>query len=221
MTIVICQFTWRWPAATTGGLVVVAGYLLGAYRTGLPDHGLIQVAIFGIQIISSALLMWLIRRAASAADTALTQRGRQQAQAGAQAARRRTEREHNRQLHDTVLATLTIVGTGAIAASTGTLRQRALDDLALIEALDRPPRIPAPRRPGSGSPAVPLHERLTEVRAGTPTWPSSCTWWTARYPRRWPRRSPAPPGRRWTTCWTTPVPVGPRWSWRPTPAGSR
>ncbi len=160
VSLVICQFTWRVPAAAPAGLVIVASYLAGAQRAGLADHGLAQAAIFAIQIGCAALLMWLIRRAAAAADTALTERGRVQASAQAAQARRRTEREHNRQLHDTVLATLTMVGIGAIGTSSPALRSRALADLELIEGLDRPV-IPTQRRPDQPAPAlVRLDERL-------------------------------------------------------------
>ncbi len=156
VTIVACHFTWRVPAAVAGGLVVVAGYLAGASRAELPDHGIGEAAVFAIQIGSAALLMVLIRRAAAAADTALADRAREQARARSAGARRRVEREHNRQLHDTALATLTMVGTGVIASGSTALRERSLADLELIESLDRP-LVPGQRRP-----AEPGTERLDE-----------------------------------------------------------
>ncbi len=169
VTIVICHFTWRLPAGTAGGLAVLAGYLVGARRAGLADHGLGQAAIFAIQIGSAGALMWLIRRAAAQADRALADRAAVQAQAVAGRARRRAEREHNRQLHDTVLATLTMVGTGAITGRSGTLRRHALADLGFIDGLNAPPHIPAQRRPRSADPVpddlVDLPERLAEASA--------------------------------------------------------
>jgi signal transduction histidine kinase len=164
VTIVVCHFTWRLPAASAGGLVVVAGYLAGASRADLADHGITQAAIYVIQIVLAGLLMVLIRRAAEAADRALADRVEAQAQAQAGQARRHAERAHNRQLHDTVLATLTMVGTGAISGHSLTLRRHALADLGLIDGLNATPtaRIPAQRRP-EPQPLVSLHERLAEA----------------------------------------------------------
>jgi signal transduction histidine kinase len=166
VTIVVCHFTWRLPAASAGGLVVVAGYLAGASRADLDDHGIGQAVIYLIQIALAGLLMVLIRRASGAADRALSDRVAAQAQAQAGQARRHAEREHNRQLHDTVLATLTMVGTGAIRGDSPILRRHALADLGLIDGLNAVPRavpvIPAQRRPEPET-RVGLHERLAEA----------------------------------------------------------
>ncbi len=169
ITIVICHFTWRIPAAVTGGLVVLASYLLGVRGADLADHGLVQSAIFVIQIGCAGVLMGLIRRAAANADTALTERAELLRESEIGRARRAAERDHNRQLHDTVLATLTMVGVGAITASSTSLRSRALADLCLIDGFDptgngAPPPAPAQRRPVDAG-LIRLHERVQLVTA--------------------------------------------------------
>jgi signal transduction histidine kinase len=165
ITIVICHFTWRLPVAVAGGLVVLAGYLIGARSAGLADHGLAQAAIFAIQILCAGLLMALIRRAATTADTTLTERAALLRQAEVGRARRAAERHHNRQLHDTVLATLTMVGVGAIDATSASLRSRAHADLGLIDGFDPThPVVPAPRRPSDAG-LIRLHEKLHLVTA--------------------------------------------------------
>jgi signal transduction histidine kinase len=133
VTVVLAQFAWRPLAGVTAGLVVTACYLAGASRAALPDHGLIQGAIFVVQIGSAAALMWLIRRAAADADAALAEHERAGRDAEIARLRRGQEREHNRRLHDTVLATLTMVGTAAISRTSPTLRRRAAADLAVID----------------------------------------------------------------------------------------
>jgi signal transduction histidine kinase len=157
MTIVVANFTWPLPAAVPAGLLVVAGYLVGAARAGLPDHGLVQAAILVVQVALAGVLMGLIRRAAGRVDRALA--GYEQVHRAAEvaSARRAHEREENRRLHDTVLATLTIVGTGAIDRGSATLRERALADLAVIDALGRAAQ--AGTGPGR------LDQRLREVAA--------------------------------------------------------
>jgi signal transduction histidine kinase len=137
MTIVVANFAWPLPAAVPVGLLVVVGYLVGAARVALPDHGAVQAAILVVQVALAGVLMALIRRAAGQADLALAGYERVRRAAEVASARRAHEREENRRLHDTVLATLTIVGTGAIDRGSATLRERAVSDLAVIDALGR------------------------------------------------------------------------------------
>jgi signal transduction histidine kinase len=160
MSIVVANFAWPLPAAVPAGLLVVAGYLVGAARAGLPDHGLVQAAILVVQVILAGVLMGLIRRAAGQADRALAGYERVHRAAEVASARRAHEREENRRLHDTVLATLTIVGTGAIDRGSATLRERALADLAVIDALGRAAQ--------AGADHGRLEQRLRDVAARAP-----------------------------------------------------
>jgi len=155
LTIVIAHLAWRTAAAVTAGVAVVAGFLIGFQLAGTRESPVGQSIIFAVQIGVSAVLMRLVRGAADAVDTALAGYQRAGRDAAVDAARRAAERDHNRDLHDTVLATLTVVGTGAIADESPTLPARAAADLAHIERLvDLPIRDHRPIR---------LDERLADV----------------------------------------------------------
>jgi signal transduction histidine kinase len=146
ISIVVANLAFRVPGGVAAGLVVVAGYLIGAQRAGLADHGLTEAAVLLIQVGLAAALIVLIRRGAAKADRALAQYERARQDAELASTRRAHEREHNRRLHDTVLATLTIVGTGAISRSSDTLARRARSDLSVIEGLRRTAEATGPLR---------------------------------------------------------------------------
>lgn len=133
MTIVIANLAWRAVPAVTAGVGVAVSYLIGA--GSLPGHGIYQMVIFSIQIGSTAALMALVRGASRAADVALADYEKTRRTALVEQARRTEEREQNRRLHDTVLATLTMIGTGAITESSATLRGQASRDLTVIAGL--------------------------------------------------------------------------------------
>ncbi len=133
MAIVLAHLVWRPIGGTLAGLAVMAAYLAGAWSSGLPDHGLIQIAVYVVQFASSGAMAWLLRRSTASVDAALAGYEQVRAESAAALARRAQEREHNRRLHDTVLATLTMVGTGAITASSPVLRRRAATDLAVVD----------------------------------------------------------------------------------------
>ena len=136
VAIVVAHLTWRPLVATIGCVAVMAAYLTGVWSAGLPDRGLVQVAVYVIQFISSGAMIWLLRRSAASADAALARYEQTRAESVAATARRSQEREHNRRLHDTILATLTMVGAGAITSLSPVLRQRAKADLAVVDGED-------------------------------------------------------------------------------------
>ncbi len=144
ISIVAASLHWRLPAGMTAGALVIAGYLLGSRLAGTPDNGMSQAVIYVVQIGSMVAIMALLRRAAVAADAALVDYHATRRRALADQARRAAEREHNRRLHDTVLATLTIVGTGAIARRSVVVRQRAAADLSVLLDSAAPPAAPVP-----------------------------------------------------------------------------
>jgi len=147
MTLVVAHLAWRPVAAVLAGLAITTAFLIGFDLAAVEDHGLGQTIIFLVQMAVSAVLMRLVRGAAEAADTALAEYEEVRQRAVVEQARRSAEREQNRDLHDTVLATLTMVGTGSIADDSPTLRTEAAADLALIERLaDRPERDHRPVR---------------------------------------------------------------------------
>ncbi len=154
MTLVVAHLAWRAVAAVLAGLAITAAFLIGFHLAAVEDP-IGQTIIFLVQIAVSAVLMRLVRGAADAADTALAEYEEARRRAAVEQARRAAEREQNRDLHDTVLATLSMVGTGSIADDSPTLRTEAAADLALIERLaDRPEPDHRPVR---------LDERLTAV----------------------------------------------------------
>src|SRR6266540_997983 len=154
MTLVVAHLAWRAVAAELAGLAITAAFLIGFHLAAVEDP-IGQTIIFLVQIAVSAVLMRLVRGAADAADTALAEYEEARRRAAVEQARRAAEREQNRDLHDTVLATLSMVGTGSIADDSPTLRTEAAADLALIERLaDRPEPDHRPVR---------LDERLTAV----------------------------------------------------------
>ncbi|WP_104481636.1 hypothetical protein V5P93_006273 [Actinokineospora auranticolor] len=134
MTIIVSSLAWRPRVAVPAGLGLAAAHVLGTWQAGagaVPG----TIGIYLVQITASAALMTLLRHAAALADDALAELRETERAAAVLRARRADERAQNRKLHDTVLATLTTVGTGGITASTPGLRARAAADLLVIENL--------------------------------------------------------------------------------------
>ncbi|WP_285610527.1 sensor histidine kinase [Actinokineospora globicatena] len=130
MTIVIAHFAWRPRLAVPAGLVVALAHVVGAWQAG---GALGTLGIHLLQIAATAALMTVLRRAAGVADDVLADLRATERAAAVMHARRADEREHKRRLHDTVLATLTTIGTDGATASTTALRTRAAADLAVVE----------------------------------------------------------------------------------------
>jgi len=99
--------------------------------------------------------MFLVRGARRAADAAFAQAQAAERAASIERARRVDERQQLVLLHDTALATLTMVASSAIDASSPRLRSRAASDLAVLSDLAGSADGPA------GS--VRLDERLARV----------------------------------------------------------
>lgn len=156
-SLVVVNLAWRPRAAVPAGGVVLAAYLAGAVAADQVNAGVVQVGMLGVQLAVAAVLMWLVRRAGRAADDALTGYHDAERAAAVDRARRAVEREENLRLHDTVLATLTMVGTGSVETSTEALRRQAHADLAVLTG-DRP-STPDPRT------GVRLDELLRTVAA--------------------------------------------------------
>ncbi|MFD5315776.1 sensor histidine kinase [Streptomyces sp. NPDC127098] len=128
-TVLNAQYFLRQPHGLLATAVITATYTIGA--PGLREAPL----VLALQGILSAGMFVLLRRAAGSADSVLAAEAVAQANEMARAAARTDERDHQRRLHDTVLATLTMVSTGAIADRSDTLRRRALADLRVIQGL--------------------------------------------------------------------------------------
>jgi hypothetical protein len=119
------------PAAA----VVVIAYGLG---TGHLAGGWLLV----VETIVAAGLVAVIRGGARQADTIVAAGLETERQIRAEEARRADEREQHRQLHDTVLSTLTMVAAGAFAERSPALTAQADRDLRVLQGLAGTPAAP-------------------------------------------------------------------------------
>jgi signal transduction histidine kinase len=133
-SVIVCQFALPTWAGVLAGVVVTAAYVSGAVRAGNPSEAAAHAVILLFQTVFGAGLVYLMLRSSRAADRAFADYERSQKEAVIARAAREAERRQNRDLHDTVLSTLTIVGLGAVGPYSRALRARAAADLqALID----------------------------------------------------------------------------------------
>ncbi|KAB1915113.1 sensor histidine kinase [Micromonospora sp. AMSO31t] len=147
---------WSVPA----GLLVTAGYATGASLAGNPVEARAHAGTLLVQTGCTAVMTAVMRRRIGRADAAFAEYQRLSRDAVVGRAAREAERRQNRDLHDTVLATLTMVGLGAVPGPSGALRERCAADLRSLTAL-----ADARATPGG---AVALDERLRTVLARLP-----------------------------------------------------
>ncbi|MGK5675486.1 sensor histidine kinase [Micromonospora sp. URMC 106] len=148
---------WSVPA----GLLVTVAYAVGAHAAGNPDEATAHAATLLVQTACTALMTAIMRRRIGRADAAFVAHQRLTGEALVARTAREAERRQNRDLHDTVLATLTMVGLGAVAGPSAALRERCAADLRTLTAL-------ADARSAPADGPVPLDERLRAVRARLP-----------------------------------------------------
>ncbi|MCW3838626.1 ATP-binding protein [Micromonospora yasonensis] len=150
---------WSVPA----GLLVTAGYIGGAAAAGNPVEARAHAATLLVQTGCAAAMTAVMRRRIGRADAAFADYQRLARQAVLARTAREAERRQNRDLHDTVLATLTMVGLGAVSGPSTALRERCAADLdtlaTLADARSAPPAGPA------------LDDRLRTVLARMPELP--------------------------------------------------
>lgn len=151
---------WSVPA----GLLVTAAYAVGAHVAGQPDEAAAHAGTLLVQTACAAVMTAIMRRRIGRADAAFAAHQRLTREALVARTAREAERRQNRDLHDTVLATLTMVGLGAVSAPSAALRERCAADLRTLTALSDARSAPA------DGPA-PLDERLRAVRARLPELP--------------------------------------------------
>jgi signal transduction histidine kinase len=119
------------PAAA----IVVIGYGLG---TGHPVDAWLLV----VETLVAAGLVAVVRGGARQADMIVAAGLETERQIRAEEARRADEREQHRQLHDTVLSTLTMVAAGAFAGPSPALTAQAARDLRVLQGLEGAPAVP-------------------------------------------------------------------------------
>lgn len=112
----------------------VAAVLAGCYWLGMPA-ATVMPFILVMQGIVAACMIQVLRRAGRAADLAVAGQTSAYIDTAVRAGVRADELDQQRRLHDTVLATMTVVGTGAIAQPSQTLRARAAADAAIVDQL--------------------------------------------------------------------------------------
>jgi len=172
-SVYILQIALRPWLGLPGAAIVVIAYGLGA---GHPADAFLLV----VETIVAAGLMAVIRGGARQADAIVAAGLRTERQIRAEEARRADEREQHRQLHDTVLSTLTMVAAGAFAEPSPALTAQAHRDLRVLQGLAGAPAAPpapaamvapavpaAPAVPGGPAPLTDLGPRLERAAVST------------------------------------------------------
>ena len=134
-SVYILQIALRPRLALPAAAVVVIAYGLGA---GQLDDGW----LLGVEAVVAAGLVAVIRGGARQADASVAVSLENERRIRAEEARRADEREQHRQLHDTVLSTLTMVAAGAFAGPSPALTAQAARDLQVLQGLAGPPAVP-------------------------------------------------------------------------------
>jgi signal transduction histidine kinase len=154
-SIYIMQIALRPRLALPGAAVVVIAYGLGS---GHLADGWLLVA----ETIVVAGLVAVIRGGARQADEIVAASLETERQIRAEEARRADERQQHRQLHDTILSTLTMVAAGAFAERSPALTAQAARDLRVLQGLAGAPAVP-----GGAAPLTDLRPELERVAAST------------------------------------------------------
>ena len=139
-SVYILQLALRpWLGLPAAAIVVVA-YGLGA---GHPADAWLLV----VEAIVAAGLVAVVRGGARHADEIVAAGLETERQIRAEEARRADEREQHRQLHDTILSTLTMVAAGAFAEPSPGLTAQAARDLRVLQGLADAPAVANGRAP--------------------------------------------------------------------------
>ena len=134
-SVYVLQIALRPWLGLPGAAIVVVAYGLG---TGHPADAWLLV----VEAIVAAGLVAVIRGGARQADGIVAAGLETERRIRAEEARRADEREQHRQLHDTVLSTLTMVAAGAFAEPSPALTAQAARDLRVLQGLEGAPAVP-------------------------------------------------------------------------------
>jgi signal transduction histidine kinase len=150
--------TWMLPLACTSVYILQIAL---RPRLGLPAAAIVVIAygagaghpadafLLVVETIVAAGLVAVIRGGARQADEIVAASLETERRIRAEEARRADEREQHRQLHDTVLSTLTMVAAGAFAEPSPALTAQAARDLRVLRGLESAPAVPeVPAEPG-------------------------------------------------------------------------
>jgi two-component system NarL family sensor kinase len=154
-SVYILQIALRpWLGLPAAAMVVIA-YGLG---TGHPA----DAWLLAVETIVAAGLVAVIRGGARQADAIVAAGLETERQIRAEEARRADEQEQHRQLHDTVLSTLTMIAAGAFAGPSPALATQADRDLRVLQGLAVTPVVP-----GQLAPLTDLTPKLERAAAST------------------------------------------------------
>jgi len=154
-SVYILQVALRPALGVAGAAVVIIAYGLGS---GHPADAWLLV----VETIVAAGLVAVIRAGGRQADATVAASLATERQIRAEEARRADEREQHRQLHDTVLSTLTMVAAGAFAGPSPALNAQAARDLRVLQGLAGPVAVP-----GGPAPLTDLRPKLERAAART------------------------------------------------------
>ena len=157
-SVYILQIALRPRLGLPGAAIVVIAYGLG---TGHVTGGWLLV----VETIVAAGLVAVIRGGARQADASVAVSLETERRIRAEEARRADEKEQHRQLHDTVLSTLTMVAAGAFAEPSTGLAAQAARDLDVLQGLVGAPPVPSGLTPGGPAPLTDLGPRLERAVA--------------------------------------------------------
>ncbi|WFE61966.1 ATP-binding protein [Micromonospora sp. WMMD714] len=155
----------RWSVPV--GLLVTAAYAAGTSAAGNTVEASAHAATLLVQTGCAAMMAVVMRRWISRADAAFTEFQRLRREAVLARTIREVERRQNRDLHDTVLSTLTMVGLGALPAGSAALRQRAAADLRTLVGLANARSAPPPGPVGVPA-GPPLAAAGPQATSGSP-----------------------------------------------------
>ena len=154
-SVYILQIALRPWLGVPGAAIVIIAYGLGA---GHPADAWLLV----VETIVAAGLVAVIRGGARQADTIVAASLETERLIRAEEALRADEREQHRQLHDTVLSTLTMVAAGAFAGSSAALADQASRDRRVLQGLSGTPAVP-----NGPAPLTDLRQELERAAAST------------------------------------------------------
>ena len=165
------SLTWMLPLACTSVYIMQIALLprlglLGAAMVVIAyGHGSGHLAdgwLLAVEAIVVAGLVAVVRSGARQADASVAASLESERRIRTEEARRADEQEQHRQLHDTILSTLTMVAAGAFTEPSPALTAQAARDLHVLQGL-----AVAPTVPGGLAPLTDLGPMLARAAAST------------------------------------------------------
>jgi signal transduction histidine kinase len=153
-SVYILQLALRPRLGLSIAAIVVIAYGLGIYHPT-------DAWLLAVEAVVAAGLVAVVRGGARQADAVVAAGLETERQIRAEEARRADEREQHRQLHDTVLSTLTMVAAGAFAGPSPALTAQAVRDLRVLQGLEG-----SPAAANGRAPLTDLSPKLKRAAAG-------------------------------------------------------